>query len=67
MIEIKAEMAVTAVNGHFQIKGSYYDLVHDIYAILNILSEKCPGPYIDAVERHSQDIIEMLVEKEVGE
>ena len=67
MIEIKAEMAVTEVNGHFQVKGSYDDLVHEIYATLTILSKKCPGQFIDAVKMYSQDIIEMLVDKEVGE
>lgn len=67
MIEINAENAVTTVNGHLKIKGSNDALMHEIYAILKVLSVNCPGPYIDAMKMYSQDIIEMLVDKEVGE
>jgi hypothetical protein len=60
MIEIKLDSEGKMTTGTFRVQGDYKPLTEEICAILRILAKECPGPFEDAVEKHSLELMEEL-------
>lgn len=58
MIKIDLYSKGRKTEGTIQVRGDEETLTNEIYVIMRTLSNECPIPFDNAVDKHLQDMIE---------